>query len=145
MNTPANKQCNSPAITNKRIDKIIQRITNSSTKRETETETEQLIAIIPASSSKPIGNKIINTPQQDNTEQTHSPEEWQGTDAVQDIIHTEEGPAEDVTATSSISSLNTANNEALDKIFEESKIKEEGEVWWTSPLGVRNHVSNVLT
>ena len=114
MNPPANKQRNSPARTNNNIDKIIQRITNSPTKRTAKTEQEQLITMIPASSSTPIGNNIINTSQQVNTEQTHSPEERQGTDAVKDNIHTEEGPADDVLATCSISS-DSADIEALEK------------------------------
>ena len=87
-------------------------------KRPAEPETEQLITIIPASSSTPIGNNITNAPQQVNSEQTHSPEERQSTDILQDSIHTEEGKSEDNSVTSSISSLNTSDIEALDKIFD---------------------------
>ena len=123
MNTPLTKQHSSPARTQKMMDKIIHKRTNSPTKR-TDTDSEQVISIIPASSSTPIGNTYTSTPQQDNTEQTHSPEERQ-------IIHMEEGQADDVPATSSISSLNTADIEALDKILINQNFNEEGEVWGT--------------
>ena len=117
MNTPSTNQHNSPARTNKKIGEIIQKITNSPTKR-TDTDSEQLIAIIPASSSTPNGKTYTNTPQQDNTEQTHSPEERQITNAIHENIHMGEGQADDVSAMSTISSLNTADIEALDKIFD---------------------------
>ena len=115
MSTPANQQRNTTEKTNKKIDKIIQRKTNSPTKRTAEPEPEQLITTIPASSSTPIGSNITNPPQQDNSEQKNSPDERLGTDIVQDKLHTEEGQAEDEEATSSISLLNIADVEALDK------------------------------
>ena len=117
MNTPSTKQHNNPAVTNKKINKIIQKITNSPTK-PTDTDSEQLISIIPASLSTAVGNTYTNTPQQDNTEQTHSAEERQVTDTIQEKIYLEEGQVDDLSAMSSISSLNTANIEALDKTFD---------------------------
>ena len=47
---------NSPSKREAKIDKIIKKITNSPKKTITEPEVEQLITIIPASTSTPIGN-----------------------------------------------------------------------------------------
>ena len=73
MSTPANKRSNSPTKTNKKIDKIIKRISSSPKKHPAEPETKQPITVIPASSSTPIGSNNINTPQQFNSEQTSVP------------------------------------------------------------------------
>ena len=164
-----------------KIDKIIKKITNSPKKLTTEPEVEQLITIIPASTSTPIGNNtkarpttdnihqlqptgnntttqqqtkedhlteptgpttstqqdnytentpdsnndIIADPQTKNNDNTDIPEERQDPSNENDNIHMEEKEddhieekEDDGSGTSSISSLNTADIEALDKIFD---------------------------
>ena len=148
MNDNPKGKDNSPTKRDAKIDKIIKRITNSPKKTTTEPEIDQIITIIPASTSTPIGtNKYtpqrdtdlkttkptgidniieqIPTPSNDKT-QPHPqaikdlvdpPEERQDTNTDRDNIHTEEQD-DDYSRTSSISSLNTADMEALSKIFD---------------------------
>ena len=171
--TPTNERTNSPSKTDKRIEKIIRRITSSPKKHPVEPETEQLITIIPASSSTPIGNNTktlqqddieqtskptgnnTNAPQQDKREQTSRPsdinanaplhtnieqtststdnntyapqqtdkeqadppEERQDRNTEKDNINTKD-QVDDYSGVSSISSLNRADIEALNKIFD---------------------------
>ena len=173
MHAPPNNKDNSPTKRDEKINKIIRRITNSPKKTPLEPDFEQIITIIPASTSTPIGNntKILqrtdnkqtpqpsgndneDTPQQDTEKQTtkptgsdnntqqHSniqqtstlpndkiqalqqtnkglsepPEERQDTNTERENIHRED-QEDDYSGTSSISSLNTADIEALNKIF----------------------------
>ena len=171
---PPSDRDNSPTKRDAKIDKIISRITNSPKKTPAEPENEQIITIIPASTSTPIGNNTKtlkhidnkqppqptgndnkDTPQQDmgkqitkrtgpdnNTQQhnkiqqistllnentqtlqqinkglTEPPEERQDTNTDRENIHRED-QEDDYSGTSSISSLNTADIEALNKIFD---------------------------
>ena len=87
--------------------------------------------------SAPMVNNNTNAPQQKNTEQTPTPtdnntnarketnkeqigvsEERQDKNTEQNNIHTEEGQEDEYSGTSSISSLNTTDIEALNKIFD---------------------------
>ena len=180
MYTPTNEQSNSPSKIDKKIDKIIRRITSSPKKHPLQPETEQLITIMPAASSTPIGNNTktlqqddneqtskptgnnanaplhINieqtststdnnayAPQQTDKDQADPPDERQDTNTEKDNIQTEDQDG-DYSGTSFISSINTAEIEALNKIFDQSKIKGGGKLWWTDPQGVRNQVSHLL-
>ena len=171
-------QTNTDIIKSKRdekIDKIIRKITNSPQRTLVEPESEQLITIIPASTSTPIGNSTkkqqnievekalkptgnddiykpqqqtekqttkptgqdkniqkhkethqttvqqdnkANQTQQTNKEITDAPEERQDTNTETDSIHTEEQEDEYSGTSSDISSLNTADIEALNRIFD---------------------------
>ena len=169
---PSNRD-NSPTKRDAKIDKIIRRITNSPKKTQVETEYEQIITIIPASKSTPIGNNTktlqstdnkqapqptgddnkekpqkdmgqqiskstgsdnktqqhnntqtstlpndnIQTLQQINKELTETPEERQETNTEMENIHRED-PQDDYSGSSSISSINAADREALNKIFD---------------------------
>ena len=168
---PKNKD-DSPSKREAKIDKIIKKITNSPKKATTEPEEEQIITIIPASTSTPIGNNTkarepidnkqppqhvgnsevtqqqnidkrttqptgssistqqnnidptstlqkdkINPPVQTNKGSVDPPEERQDTNTERENIHTEE-EEDEYSGTSSISSLNTADIEALNKIFD---------------------------
>ena len=62
MCAPPSNRDNSPTKRDAKIDKIIRRITNSPKKAPVEPENEQIITIIPASTSTPIGNNT-KTPQ----------------------------------------------------------------------------------
>ena len=165
----------SPSKRDAKIDKIIKKLT-SSPKKTAETDTEQIITIIPATTPKPTGNNNKDSIQQDSeqiitiipastskpigtynkdtqeqiTEQTKAkptginnnleqntspppeqshthkksikdtcdaPKERQDTNTETDNIHTEDQD-DDNSGTSSISSLNTADIEALNKIFD---------------------------
>ena len=148
MNDNPKSKDNSPTKRDAKIDKIIKRITNSPKKTTTEPEMDQIITIIPASTLTPIGtNKYtpqrdtdlkttkptgidniieqIPTPPNDKTQPPPQatkdlldpPEERQDTNTDRDNIHTEEQD-DDYSRTSSISSLNTADMEALSKIFD---------------------------
>ena len=148
MNDNPKSKDNSPTKRDAKIDKTIKRITNSPKKTTTEPEMDQIITIIPASASTPIGTNNIYTPQRDTDQKTTKPtgidniikqiptpsndktqphpqaikdlvdppEERQDTNTDRDNIHTEEQD-DDYSRTSSISSLNTADMEALSKIF----------------------------
>ena len=163
---PKNKD-DSPAKREAKIDKIIKKITNSPKKATTEPEEEQIITIIPASTSTPIGDNTkarqpiddkqppqhignsevtqqqniekhttqptgsnisinttstlqkdkINPPVQQNKGSVEPPEERQDTNTERENIHKEE-EEDEYSGTSSISSLNTADIEALNKIFD---------------------------
>ena len=149
MNDNPKSKDNSPTKRDAKIDKIIKRITNSPKKTTTEPEMDQIITIIPASTSTPIGTNNKYTPQRDTDQKTTKPtgidniieqiptpsndktqphpqatkelvdppEERQDTNSDRDNIHTEEQD-DDYSRTSSISSLNTADMEALSKIFD---------------------------
>ena len=167
---PENKD-DSPSKREAKIDKIIKKITNSPKKATTEPEEEQIITIIPASTSTPIGNNTkarqpidnkqppqqlgnsevqqkntdkqttqptgscmstqqnniehtstqqrdkTNPPDQPNKESVDPPEERQDTNTERENIHSEE-QEDEYSGTSSISSLNTADIEALNNIFD---------------------------
>ena len=149
MNDNPKSKDHSPTKRDAKIDKIIKRITSSPKKTTTEPEMDQIITIIPASTSTSIGTNNKDTQQRDteqittkptginnNIEQITSPpndktyphpqaikdlidppEERQDTNTERDNINTEEQD-DDHSGTSSISSLNTADIEALNKIFD---------------------------
>ena len=66
MYAPSNNKDNSPTKRDAKIDKIIRRITNSPKKTPVEPEIEQIITIIPASTSTPIGNNTKTLQHIDN-------------------------------------------------------------------------------
>ena len=163
---PKNKD-DSPSKREAKIDKIIKKITNSPKKATAEPVEEQIITIIPASTSTPIGDNTkaqqpidnkqppqhignsevtqqqnidkhttqptgssisinttstlqkdkINPPVQPNKGSIDPPEERQDTNTERENTHTEE-EEDEYSGTSSISSLNTADIEALNKIFD---------------------------
>ena len=185
---PENK-VDSPSKREAKIDKIIQKITNSPKKATTEPEEEQIITIIPASTSTPIGNNTkarqpsdnkqppqqlgnseatqqqntdkqtlqptgscmgtqqsiehtstqqrnkTNPPIHSNKEPVDPPEERQDTNNERENIHTEE-EEDEYSGTSSISSLNTADIEALNKI--------EGKCGGGSTRKADNQVSHLI-
>ena len=71
MNNNPKSKDNSPTKRDAKIDKIIKRITNSP-KKTTEPEMDQIITIIPASNSTPIGTNKY-TPQRDTDLKTTKP------------------------------------------------------------------------
>ena len=70
MNDNPKSKDNSPTKRDAKIDKIIKRITNSPKKTTTEQEMDQIIKIIPASTSTPVGTNNKYTPQRDTDQKT---------------------------------------------------------------------------
>ena len=106
MGTPATKKPSNAARLKRKIDTITNKISKSPTKK-TDTDTEQLITIFPASSSTPIEERNIHTPPTTHTNPNNTPEERLKKDEVTETTHMEEGLHDDVSVLSSISSLNT--------------------------------------
>ena len=66
MYAPPSNRGNNPTKRDAKIEKIIRRITNSPKKTPVEPENEQIITIIPASTSTPIGNNTKTLQHTDN-------------------------------------------------------------------------------
>ena len=105
-----------PSRAHRKIDKILYRITSSPIKA-TDSNSEQLISIIPESSSIPVDHNIQLLALTTCANLETNPEERQNKEDANDNIHTDEG-ADTESSPSTISALNTEDKEALNKNFD---------------------------
>ena len=95
--------------------------THSATKHPTDSK-EIRTSTVPTCSSAPIEDSNIRPIPVTITTSDNTPEERKNIDEQIERIHIEEGEQDDTSALSSISSLNTADIGALDKIFEVGRL-----------------------